>query len=106
MTKYQLQILLEQFQTNPRPGKVERRHLVQSLNVSDKRIEMWFRNERRRMKTKKRSLPKGEPMFSILETMYASIHTQAPTHPCTRKHANTHSMVINSLTCKKVHVHL
>ena len=46
MREYRNKILMKSFQANPLPKKEEKLRLVKSLNISEKRIESWFKNIR------------------------------------------------------------
>ena len=52
MSEYQNKILMKSFQTNPYLKKEEKHRLVQSLNISELRIENWFKNMRHRKRAK------------------------------------------------------
>ena len=47
MTKYQEQTLKERIENNPYLGKEEKHQLARLLNISEKRISMWFVNMRK-----------------------------------------------------------
>ena len=62
MTPYQIYILMKEFKANPFLKKEEQHQLARLLNVSAKRIGVWY--SRRRFEKRKEGLPiKSEYTF-------------------------------------------
>ena len=55
MTKTEVDILLESFKTDPYPRKEEKNRLAESLNISRRKIELWFSNMRKKKGVLKKS---------------------------------------------------
>ncbi|KAI9731018.1 MAG: hypothetical protein M1834_005481 [Cirrosporium novae-zelandiae] len=79
-TQEQLVILETEFAKNPTPTAAVRERIAQEINMTERSVQIWFQNSRRRAKIKlmaKRSLETGEDLEGIPEAMRRHLALQA-----------------------------
>ena len=121
ITPYQTQMLMKWFQVNPFLENEEKHQLAKSLNISEQRIQDWYRNKRYKRR-QKGLLPKGEEcskkvlvsnvlnitciksiatihythtqaqnIHTHAQNIHAHSHTHTQTHTHTHKHTHTNT---------------
>ena len=75
----QTKALEEMFQAKPYIKQPEKRKLAKSLNISERRVGIWFANKRSRSKTHG-LLCEGENYSVRYQQYYTNTHTRTHTH--------------------------
>ncbi|KAH0848521.1 putative Homeoprotein [Fonsecaea pedrosoi] len=79
-TQDQLVTLEMEFNKNPTPTAATRERIAQEINMTERSVQIWFQNSRRRAKIKmlaKKSLENGEDLDNIPESLRQLLAMQA-----------------------------
>ncbi|AFN83137.1 putative zinc finger domain-containing protein [Encephalitozoon romaleae SJ-2008] len=85
MTGDQIKALMACFQDNPFPSTSTREELSRILSISPRTVQIWFQNQRQRIKNQMRMISEGE----VFEE---NVHKECPGKLCILAHVATRRM--------------